>query len=297
MSWIQIELITSANQCDMLEELLFRCGASSVTFQDAENQPVYEPAPGSTPLWTGTKVKGLFTEDININTVIATISSEAPQVQIKPLVKTIEDKQWEKECIRDFHAMQFGNRLWVCPGWCTPPDPDAINVMLDPGCGFGTGSHATTALCLQWLDAHCIAGKYVIDYGCGSGILGIAASLLGARFVLGVEIDPQALEASQKNAQRNHVATEKFGTVYPENIPTGAKADILLANILSGPLTELAPSLTSLIKPGGDIVLSGILNDQTEAVIAAYQPWFAMDPPVLKEGWVRLTGKKHSATL
>lgn len=296
MSWIEIELRTTTSQCNLLEELLFECGACSVTLQDAKNQPVYEPAPDSTPLWENIRIKGLFTTDVNINTVIDTLKNIAPDVWATHLVNVVEDKEWEKECMLDFRATQFGEKLWVCPGWCEPPDPDAVNVMLDPGCGFGSGSHPTTAMCLEWLGAHAISGELVVDYGCGSGILGIASALLGAKFTLGVDIDPQALEASTKNAKRNHIKPEKFAAVYPENIPPGIKAGILLANILSGPLTEMASKLANLVRPGGSIVLSGILSDQAEVVTHAYLPWFLMDPPVLKENWVRLTGKKRPGT-
>lgn len=291
MSWIQIELKTVADRCETLEDLLLECGACSVTLLDAADQPIYEPDLGTTPLWSGTLVQGLFTANVDIDAVIETLKSKAPGVWEAHRVDTVEDKAWEKEWMRDFHPMQFGEKLWVCPSWSEPPDVDAVNIMLDPGCGFGTGTHPTTAMCLQWLGRADVRGKQVVDYGCGSGILAIAAMLLGAESALGVDIDPQALEASIQNAERNQISHQVFSVVYPENVPE-KKADIVLANILSGPLTELAPTLAALVKPEGDIVLSGILEAQAQSVVTAYSPWFLMEAPVLTEEWVRLSGKR-----
>lgn len=210
----------------------------------------------------------------------------------KARVEILEDKDWEREWMENFHPMQFGQRLWICPSWRDVPDPEAVNVMLDPGLAFGTGTHPTTALCLTWLDGQELGGQTVIDYGCGSGILGIAALKLGAGRVIGVDIDPQAIEASRENAARNGV--ENGVELYlPADRPQ-LQADVLVANILAGPLRELASDIASLVKPGGRLALSGILATQAEEVRAAYLPWFEMDAPVEQEEWVRLSGiRKH----
>lgn len=192
----------------------------------------------------------------------------------------------------DFKPMPFGQRLWIVPSWHDAPDPEAANLMLDPGLAFGTGTHPTTALCLEWLDGQDVNGCQVIDYGCGSGILGLAALLLGAEHVIGVDTDPQALEASRDNARRNQVADDRLDLYLPADEPD-TRADIMLANILAQPLISLAPHLASLVKPGGRLVLSGILSNQARDVMAAYEPWFVMDEPEQREEWIRLTGRRN----
>lgn len=193
-----------------------------------------------------------------------------------------------------FQPMQFGRRLWIVPSWHAAPEPDAVNLLLDPGLAFGTGTHPTTALCLEWLDAQQLQDLDVIDFGCGSGILAIAALLLGARKVCGTDIDIQALEASRDNAQRNQIVDERFSLYLPDQMPQ-EPADILVANILAGPLVSLASQLTSLVKPGGLIALSGILAEQTEDILAAYKDNFALDPVAERDGWIRVSGRRHLA--
>jgi len=190
----------------------------------------------------------------------------------------------------NFHPIQFGERLWICPSWHTPPAPDAVNIMLDPGLAFGTGTHPTTALCLNWLDQADLKGKYVIDYGCGSGILAIAAALLGAERVIGVDTDPQALEATRANAERNGVEIEAY---LPGDCPD-EPCDLLLANILAGPLQTLAPRFANLTKPSAELVLSGILEVQAQEVSDSYAAWFDMQAPTIKEDWTRLNGTRHA---
>jgi len=292
MSWIQIEIKTSAQHCDFLEELLLELEASSVTFSDAADQPIYEPDLGTTPLWTGVVIQGLFTENSDMNYVANQLKLKASGLWKDLAMTRLEDKAWEREWMNDFHPMQFSARLWVCPSWCKPPDSDAINIILDPGCGFGTGTHPTTSMCLSWLGENELLNKQVIDYGCGSGILAIGAMLLGAESAIGVDIDSQAIQASFENSKRNHIDQQKFTAVYPQNIPE-VKADILLANILSGPLIQLAPTFATLIKPEGNIVLSGILSVQTDDVINAYQPWFEGFDLEYKSEWVRITAKRN----
>ncbi len=206
-------------------------------------------------------------------------------------IEQIEDKDWEREWMANFHPMRFGERLWICPSWRDVPDPDAVNVMLDPGLAFGTGTHPTTSLCLTWLDGLDLAGKTVIDFGCGSGILAIAALKLGASQAIGIDIDPQAIQASRDNAERNGVA-DRLSLYLPHQQPENLQADVVVANILAGPLRELAPLISVLPKSGGHLGLSGVLESQAESVCEAYVAHFALDPVAVKEEWCRITGVK-----
>ena len=271
-------------------------GSDAVSMEDAADQPLYEPDPGTTPLWSQTTVTGLFDSGRDIEQLCADIRDAWHQQTQQALpeidVTLVEDKDWERAWMDDFQPLKFGERLWIVPSWHDAPDPDAANLMLDPGLAFGTGTHPTTALCLEWLDGQDPHGKQVIDYGCGSGILGLAALLLGADHVIGVDTDPQALEASRENARRNGVEDSKLDLFLPDNEPE-TKADIMLANILAQPLIGLAPHLASRTRPGGDLVLSGILSNQARVVMAAYEPWFVMDEPEQREEWIRLTGRRH----
>jgi len=206
-------------------------------------------------------------------------------------LEILEDKDWERAWMENFHPMSFGKRLWICPSWCNPVEPEAVNLLLDPGLAFGTGTHPTTSLCLKWLDSFNIENKIVIDYGCGSGVLGVAALLLGAKHMYGVDNDPQALIASKENAKRNGLPEEKISLHLPDNMPN-IQADIMMANILAQPLINLASHLANLTRPGGSIILSGILEEQAEAVSHAYSHWFQMTTPIADEGWIRLRGQK-----
>lgn len=295
MPWIQVRLDTTSDHAEPLEDLLLEAGASAVTLQDAKDQPLYEPELGSTPLWTHTVVIGLFDAHCDMEAVLSFLKSHCGLSPFPPhKIEIVEDKDWEREWMTHFHPMKFGNRLWVCPSWKPVPEADAINLILDPGLAFGTGTHPTTALCLQWLDQQQnLEGKDIIDYGCGSGILAIAALLLGARKATGVDLDPQALEATVENAQRNQVTPEKLQVFLPEKQPEST-ADIVVANILAGPLVELAPKLASQTKPGGRLALSGILAEQAEEIIDTYQQWFVMDKPVTHEGWAMISGQRHT---
>ena len=291
MAWIQFIFNSTPDAADQLSEILSECGASAVTFQDNADQPIYEPEIGTTPLWAATNVIALFEADSDTDAIISKLGEQlAPQIVPGYRIEAVEDKDWVREWMDNFHPICFGERLWICPSWLEPPQADAINIMLDPGLAFGTGTHPTTALCLNWLDQADIKGKYVIDYGCGSGILAIAAALLGAKKVIAVDTDPQALESTQANAQRNGVEIE---TYLPDDCPD-TPCDLLLANILAGPLQSLAPRLASLTKPNADIVLSGILDVQADTVSQHYKSWFDMQEPVLKDEWIRLVGQKHS---
>jgi ribosomal protein L11 methyltransferase len=289
MAWIQFIFDSTPDKAEALSDALSECGAAAVTFQDKEDQPIYEPDIGTTPLWSQTTVTGLFDAEVDTDALCNLLSAQLQQPLPSFKVEAVEDKDWEREWMKNFHPMQFGDRLWICPSWLEPPQADAVNIMLDPGLAFGTGTHATTALCLNWLDQADLKGKYVIDYGCGSGILAIAAALLGAEKVIGVDTDPQALEATQANAERNGVHID---TYFPEDCPD-LPCDVMVANILAGPLQSLAPRLAALCKPGADIALSGILESQAQDVSAAYEENFFMDAPSQREDWIRLTGKRR----
>lgn len=206
-------------------------------------------------------------------------------------IEQIEDKDWEREWMDNFHPMQFGKRLWICPSWRPVPDESAVNVMLDPGLAFGTGTHPTTALCLQWLDGLDLANKTVIDFGCGSGILAIAALKLGAKQAIGIDIDPQAIQASRDNAERNGVS-DRLSLFLAKDQPENLQADIVVANILAGPLKELATPITQLLKKNGHLGLSGILTSQAESVCQAYQHSINLDDVTEKDEWCRITGNK-----
>ncbi|WP_341580741.1 50S ribosomal protein L11 methyltransferase [Marinobacter metalliresistant] len=296
MPWIQLQIPADPDNADQLEDLLMEMGCDAVSMEDAADQPLYEPDLGTTPLWSQTTVAGLFESDRDIEQLCADIRDAWHQQTQQALpeieVTLVEDKDWERAWMGDFQPLKFGERLWIVPSWHEAPDPDAANLMLDPGLAFGTGTHPTTALCLEWLDGQDVQGKQVIDYGCGSGILGLAALLLGADHVIGVDTDPQALEASRGNARRNGVDDSKLDLYLPEDEPD-TQADVMLANILAQPLIGLAPHLAARTRQGGDLVLSGILSHQAREVMAAYQPWFVMDEPEQREEWIRLTGRRN----
>jgi ribosomal protein L11 methyltransferase len=292
MSWIQLLFDTGANDAPRLADALEALGAEAVSFFDAEDQPLYEPPLGTTPLWNRTRVSGLFQAGVDMDTVLAELARRiAPQPLPVYRLEPLADRDWIRAWMDSFKPMRFGERLWIVPSWYEPPDAAGVNILLDPGLAFGTGTHPTTRLCLEWLDAHAPAGQQVIDYGCGSGILAIAAALLGARSVWATDNDPQALIATDDNAQRNQVSARIRATL-PGDAPA-APADLLLANILAGPLISLAPRFATLLRSGGSLVLSGILAEQAEEVRAAYLEQFVMDAPQVLDGWVRLTGARR----
>lgn len=294
MPWIQIKISCTGQQAEELGDALLEAGSVSVTFQDTHDNPVYEPLPGETPLWGETNVIGLYDANTDINTVIA-IMANHPLLddQFHYRVEQVEDKDWERVWMDNFHPMKFGSRLWICPSWLPVPDPAAVIVMLDPGLAFGTGTHPTTSLCLQWLDSLELTGKTVIDFGCGSGILAIAALKLGANHAVGIDIDPQAIQASRENAQRNGVS-DRLDLYLPESQPQGLQADIVIANILAGPLRELSPVIGALPKPGGLIGLSGILASQADSVGAAYLESCSLEPVKSQDEWCLISGQRRN---
>ena len=296
MPWLQINVVTSPDTAEFYEDLLLEAGCAAVTFEDAKDQPIFEPELGTTPLWGTTVITGLFAAEHDLESTLAFLNEQKLSFEggdkIEFKAEILEDKDWEREWMTHYHPMQFGSNFWVCPSWIEVPDANAVNLMLDPGLAFGTGTHPTTALCLEWLAGESLQNRSVIDYGCGSGILGIAAILLGASAVSGVDIDPQALTATQDNLVRNGLDKERLPVFFPESFDS-EPVDLVIANILAGPLRELAPTLAELVKSGGQIILSGLLIEQADELINTYSEWFDMEPPSTKEEWVRLTGRKR----
>ena len=293
--WQELYFTARKDQVEPLEDWLFARGALSVTLEDEADQPLLEPGPGETPLWDAVRLAALFagSEDLSqlLDEIPPELCTQAPTVAVP-----VADREWTRVWEDQFHPMQMGERLWICPSWTPPPDPDAINILLDPGLAFGTGTHPTTAMCLRALDANLPPGKRVVDFGCGSGILGIAAARLGATAVLGVDNDPQAITASRDNALRNEVPDAAFPVVLPQDDLIAnwqASTDWVVANILAGPLVALAPVLTALMAPRGRLLLAGLLVDQAEAVVEAYAPGVALSIADQQEEWVLLAGEKR----
>ncbi len=293
MPWIQIKLNATNDNAEAIGDMLMEeTGAVSVTFLDAKDTPVFETLPGETRLWGDTDVVALYEADMDTSLILQQIKASNMLAEgFAHKVEQVEDKDWEREWMDNFHPMQFGRRLWICPSWREVPDPQAVNVMLDPGLAFGTGTHPTTALCLEWLDNLDLSGKTVIDFGCGSGILAIAAIKLGAAKVIGIDIDPQALLASKDNAARNGVE-DQIEVYLPKDQPEGLVADVVVANILAGPLRELSPIIKGLLKPGGQLAMSGILDTQAESVAEFYRDDLELDPIAEKSEWCRISGRK-----
>lgn len=292
MPWQQCSFNCDKQAVDELSDYLQDLGALSLTYSDAADQALFEPPPGATPLWQAVTVCALFPGETNCNNIEQQLLGKYPHLSQQNLSwEQLEDRDWERECLNHFHPMRFGQRTWIVPSWESAPDPNAIIIHLDPGLAFGTGTHATTALCLEWLDQNPPHRQKVLDVGCGSGILSIAAIKHGAKQVCGTDIDPQALQASKENAIKNN-CLDKIILSLPEQLgDTGF--DLILANILANPLCEMAETLTRLLKPQARIVLSGILKHQAEAVIDRYKQWFSLDPITGKEDWVRITGTKR----
>lgn len=294
MPWLQLTLVTDRERAPLLEAALENAGALAVTLADAGDEPQLEPPLGTTPLWGEVLVTALFEPDPASRQTAEALATRLEDLHTgPPRWEEIADQAWEHTWRDDFAPTRFGDRLWVCPRGQHPPDepPGAVLVELDPGLAFGTGHHPTTALCLRWLDGTPLAGARLIDYGCGSGILAIAALKLGAATALAVDHDPQALEATRANAAENGVAAH-LRVLSPQELPD-EPADCLVANILAGPLLELAPRLAALVRPGGRLALSGLLADQAQTVAAAYAPWFDLEPPIVAEDWILLCGRRR----
>lgn len=288
MPWLQLIIPTDESSADQISDALMDQGAVSVTLQDMQDQPVLEPTPGTTPMWSQTRVVGLFDANDDLKQVVANVEKQLRKKIPDWKGEQLEDKDWVRAWMDDFKPMQFGEKLWVVPSTFSPPQPEAVNILLDPGLAFGTGTHPTTSMCLEWLDANPPVDKDIIDFGCGSGILAIAAILLGAKHAEAIDLDPQALISTRDNAEKNNVSN-KIKTYLPNEFPKQT-TPLLLANILASPLIELAPYFADLTMPQGQIVLSGILKEQAEHVLSAYKENFDIQIWKQQGDWVCLAG-------
>jgi ribosomal protein L11 methyltransferase len=293
MMCYEIEFPLSNLSADAVETALLEIGASSITFSDRGDEPVLEPKPGEIRLWSDTLVRALFDESRDALQSVAHLAGRlGPHITNSARVTAVRPRNWKRTCLEHWTSMRFGRRLWVCPtAAAAPDDPDAVVVRLDPGLAFGTGTHPTTALCLQMLDGLQLRGRSLIDYGCGSGILGIAALKLGAAHVIGVDLDPQALAATRENAIRNDVSSKLETQAVPASL---APADVVVANILAEPLIDLAPVLTAGCTIDGDLILSGLLKTQVYAVKAAYTSAFDIVRVVGRDDWSCIHARRAS---
>jgi ribosomal protein L11 methyltransferase len=295
MDWRQFVMDLETLNPDSVEEVFARHGAQSITFTDAGDKALLEPAPGETPMWSETRITGLFTPDADLGLLQDDLRTTL-DINTLPAheITELEDRAWEREWLRDFEPMQFGDRVWICPGDATVENHNAVIVRLDPGLAFGTGTHATTALCLEWLDGLRLEGKSMLDYGCGSGVLAIAGLKLGCGSAVGLDIDRQAIRATLDNAAHNGVADRIVATQDSGEV-TG-QFDVVVANILAAPLIDLAEDIADHVRSGCLLALSGILSEQVGDVLEAYRPWITFDQPVEREQggqtWARLTGRR-----
>ncbi len=292
--WQQLKIQLHSEDTSYFEQILFDSDAISISYLDAEDQPVFQEEPGSTPLWDNTFLLCLFNTKTDLGSLLNKLRCNTKVLNNKSLnIELIEDQDWERSWMKDFEPIQFGEKLWICPSWLSPPEPNAVNIKLDPGLAFGTGNHATTSLCLRWLDQADVRGSEVIDYGCGSGVLSIASALLGAVKVHSVDNDPQAISATIDNSRRNKVPGDVLTTYLPEAVPP-VHADILIANILERPLIDLSEKFAELVKKGGYITLSGLLEEQIPSLLSCYDRWFDMGAPQVEQGWALLCGTRKS---
>ena len=293
MSWISVSIESDCQHADALADALIEAGAITASIEDAdagtENEtPQFgEPGSSATPGWERSRVLALFQEGDDLAPIVAECARLAGLAAPPPYrCEILADQNWVQLTQSQFDPIRVSERLWIVPSWHESPDPAAINLILDPGMAFGTGSHPTTRLCLEWLERHVTAGCSVLDYGCGSGILAIAAARLGAGSVAGVDIDPQAVEAARANAERNGVAA-----LFADSAePVAGEYDVVVANILSNPLRVLAPAICAHVRPGGRLALSGILREQVDEIIAIYAQWIPLQVADTREDWVCLSG-------
>lgn len=295
MSWLQVTLDTDSAVAEKLADALMDLGALSAAIEDAAagtdaEEPIFgEPGEPVDRMWRTSRILALFDPEQDVALLIAAAASECGVPTPSWQMEEIAEQDWVRATQAQFDPIRISDRLWITPTWHEAPNPDAINLQLDPGLAFGTGSHPTTRLCLQWLDRELQAGESVLDYGCGSGILAIAALKLGAGRALGVDIDPQAVQSSRDNAAQNAVQADFY---LPGELPD-VETDVVVANILANPLRMLGALLTRHVRVGGRIVLSGILQEQAEEIRTLYQQWFEMDAPVFDDGWTCLSGRKR----
>lgn len=299
MKWLQIHITVDQAQVDFTETLLLSLGAVSVTLDDAEDQALLEPLPGETPLWNKVIVTGIYQQDdneqIDVDSLIKFVQEQLPEAPVR--FDELEDQAWERAWMDYYEPIQIAEKFWIVPEWLEAPDAEATNIKLDPGLAFGTGNHASTFLCLQWLGSIDLKDKIVVDYGCGSGILGVAALLLGAKKVYATDIDPQAVLATKQNAELNGVLDRLFVGL-PEEFNAEFKsqqADVLVANILAAPLMALAPEFAKLLKADGEFALAGVIEEQVEDVSGVYQEYFdILNIEKREENWCRISGKRQS---
>jgi len=293
MPWKQLSVDVADAQSEAATAVLEAAGALSVTLQDAGEELLIEPDPDASPLWKTVRLIALFESSVEPAGVQQRLRAILDDSQLEVRAEVLADRDWSTTWRDGLHPMCFGKRLWVCPTDIACPQDDAVVVRLDPGNAFGSGTHATTAMCLEWLDSHPPRDQTVIDYGCGSGILAIAAAKLGAASVHAVDIDAQAVTVCRDNARLNDVYSD-FNVQLPVDF-VPPRTDLVIANILANPLQELAGELAGMLRPGGMILLTGILADQSDAVMAAYQPWIDFDAPLGRDEWVLLAGTRNTS--
>jgi len=293
MAWWQISIQCTDDELGQTEDVLLSLGAVCITMCDAQDSPIYDPLPGESPVWPHMTMTGMFQQDRQGEELYEKLLELLPDHQSATVHKSVlEDQNWERVHLQQFKPIRCAHKLWIVPSWLQPPDPEAIIIRLDPGLAFGTGSHPTTALCLAWMADKNFNNQSVIDYGCGSGILSIAACKLGAYRVFGVDIDQQAVDVSLENSRKNGINQGLLRVSLVSDLKVD-KVDLLIANILSGPLVELAPKFADMIKPGGKILLSGILKTQVNDIKCAYQSCFNLDLKRTREDWVMISGTRQ----
>ena len=291
-TWLQLVCHTNREHNDSVEAAMEEAGSLSITLQDAKDTPVLEPLPGEMPLWDEIIIIALFDTDTNLNHLTKVLESNSDKWNIQTFhIETVEDQDWERVWMKDFHPMRFGDNLWIYPSNYEIPNDDSIKIHLDPGLAFGTGTHPTTALCLEWLDQNPPKKLNVIDYGCGSGILAVAAAKLGASHISAIDIDPQGLIATKENMLRNDITDNIISCYLPDEY-SPQQSDLVLANILCGPLLELYPLLSSLTRVNGSLVLSGILEEQKDQVIETYSSGFKDFNVKILDNWTRISAIK-----
>ncbi|MBL7479624.1 50S ribosomal protein L11 methyltransferase [Legionella bononiensis] len=282
MVWYQLKIEhCPSEEIEQISEELEESGALSIMLTDKNDNPVLEPEPGTTPLWPEVIIQALYAQAEHAQEAKNTLTLSRPPLECS--IEVLADKDWERAWMDDFKPQQFGTRLWICPTWMTPPEPEAVNLMLDPGLAFGTGTHPTTALCLTWLEQADLNNKTLIDYGCGSGILSLAAVKLGAQHVVAVDIDNQALQATQNNALTNQITDQQLSISFPEALQ--APVDLIIANILLAPLISLNDRFYQLLNQGAELVVSGILTEQADSLIEAYKDLFTHVRTNHLDGW------------
>jgi ribosomal protein L11 methyltransferase len=291
MIWKQISFEVKKSETDLVSEVLMGLGSVSITYSDALDDAIYEPPVGQTPLWDNVKVNALFSSEVNQKSIETSISDICNIVVIDTVM--LKDRVWEEECQKDFPSMRFGKRLWVCPSWDTESilSNDSIVIHMDPGLAFGTGTHQTTSLCLEYLDSNPPKNLHVIDFGCGTGILAIAAAKFGAKSVIAIDNDPQAVLSSKENVAKNK-CENTITTIHSINQGSDRKCDLLIANILANPLVELEPLFSDLVHTNGMLLLSGILKEQVDRVVKCYSINFSNIEVVNRGEWFRISGKR-----